>query len=151
MRNYIPAKKHWLDMFTKFDKPYWTPMLKFPIEKIKIDKSLFAYQNDVLQSDVLYMLMNFDREVWMPITINKNYYLLDGQHRLELARQLGLSFIDVIIEDSELLKGNNKKTDDGNRRPSKKVIRYEAQLKKLKAELRMLERRLEIGEICDYD
>ena len=150
MRNYIPAKKHWLDMFTKYDKPYWTPMLKFPIEKIKIDKSLFAYQNDVLQSDVLYMLMNFDREVWMPITINKNYCLLDGQHRLELARQMGLSFIDVIIEDSELLKGNDKKEGEGKKKRSKEVRGLEAKLKTLKAEIMKLEVKMS-GEICSYD
>jgi ParB-like chromosome segregation protein Spo0J len=48
--------------------------------------------------------MNFDREAWMPIHLNKDYYLLDGQHRLELARQMGLSFIDIIIQDTELLE-----------------------------------------------
>jgi hypothetical protein len=125
-------------------------MLKFPIEKIKIDKSLFAYQNDVLQSDVLYMLMNFDREVWMPITINKNYYLLDGQHRLELARQMGLSFIDVIIENSELLIGNDKKECEGKKKVSKEVQRLEAKLKTLKAEIMKFETKMS-GEVCSYD
>lgn len=101
MRDYIPVKKHWLEMFTKYDKPYWTPVLKFPIEEIKINKSLFSYQNEVLQSDVLYMLMNFDRNVWMPITLN-----------------MGLSYIDAVIEDSELL---NKKEVDGKRRRYQKI------------------------------
>jgi len=137
-------------MYTKYDKSYWTPMLKFPIEKIKIDKSLFAYQNDVLQSDVLYMLMNFDREVWMPITINKNYYLLDGQHRLELARQIGLSFIDVIIENSELLIGNDKKECEGKKKGSKEVQRLEAKLKTLKVEIMKFETKMS-GEVCSYD
>jgi len=104
MPNYMPVRKHWREMYTKFDKPYFTPKLKFPIGSIKIDKSLFAFQNKVSLSDVLYMLMNFDREAWMPILLNKDYYLLDGQHRLELARQMGLSFIDVIIQDTELLE-----------------------------------------------
>lgn len=128
-------------------------MLKFPIEKIKIDKSLFAYQNDVSQSDVLYMLMNFDREVWMPITINKNHYLLDGQHRLALAEQLGLSFVDVVIEDSELLKGNDKKNKEegeGKKKRSKKVRKVESKLKTLKAEIVKLEAKMS-GEICSYD
>ncbi len=123
MRNYIPVKKHWVEMYTRFDKPYWTPALKFPIKKIKIDKSLFSYQNDVSKSDVLYMLVNFDREIWIPITLNKDYYLLDGQHRLELARQMGLSYIDVVIEDSELLKGDNKKEGDGKKRRYQKIER----------------------------
>ncbi len=104
MRGYIPTKKHWFEMVTKYDKPYWTPYKKFPIEKIKIDKRLFSYQNEVSKPDVFYMLVNFDREVWMPITLNKDYYLLDGQHRLEVARQMGLSFIDAIIQDTELLE-----------------------------------------------
>lgn len=120
MRNYIPVKKHWVEMVTRFDKPYWMPALKFPIEKIKIDKSLFAYQNKISQSDVLYMLMNFDRNAWMPITLNKDHYLLDGQHRLELARQMGLSYIDAIIEDAELL---NKKEGDGKKRRYQKIKR----------------------------
>ena len=105
---YIPVKKHWFDMYTRFDKPYWTPALKFPIEQIKIDKSLFDYQNEVSQSDVLYMLMNFDRNAWAPITINKNHYLLDGQHRMELVRRMGISFIDVVIQDTYLLKHPNR-------------------------------------------
>lgn len=120
MRNYIPVKKHWFEMVTKFDKPYWMPALKFPIEKIKIDKSLFSYQNKISQSDVLYMLMNFDRNAWMPITLNKEHYLLDGQHRLELARQMGLSYIDAVIEDSALL---NKKEGDGKKRRYQKIKR----------------------------
>ena len=121
MRNYIPVKKHWVEMFTRFDKPYWTPALQFPIEKIKIDKSLFDYQNEVSQSDVLYMLMNFDRDAWMPITINKNYYLLDGQHRLELARLMGMLYIDAVIQDNELLEGRNKKAGDGKKRRYQKI------------------------------
>ncbi len=123
MRNYIPVKKHWFEMFTKYDKPYWMPALRVPIGKIKIDKSLFAYQNKVSQSDVLYMLMNFDRNAWMPITLNEEYYLLDGQHRLELARQMGLSYIDAIIEDCKLLKGSKKKEDNGKKRRYQKTER----------------------------
>lgn len=149
MRNYIPVKKYWFEMHTRFDKLYCTPALKYHIEKIKIDKSLFDYQNEVSQSKVLYMLMNFDRSAWMPIRLNKDHYLLDGQHRLELARQMGLSYIDVIIEDSDLLKDNNKKEGRSKQR-SKETIRLESKLKKLKAEIMRLETK-GIGEICSYD
>jgi hypothetical protein len=107
MRDYIRVKKHWFEMYTKFDKPYFTPQLKFPIERIKMDKA--TYPNEMSRSDMLYMLVNFDREAWMPILLNKEDYLLDGQPRLEVARQMGLSFIDVIIEDTELLKTSSKK------------------------------------------
>lgn len=150
MRNYIPVKKHWLEMCEKYDRPYRMPVLKFPIEKIKIDKSLFAYQNEVSQSEVLYMLMNFDRSVWMPITINKDYYLLDGQHRLEVARQMGLSFIDVIIQVSDPLNGDDKKEPTEKKRQTKETRRLEAKLKKLESEIMKLETK-DKGETCFYD
>jgi len=100
MRNYIPVKKHWLELYDKF--PYFMPMPKFPIENIKIDKSLFSYANEVSKSDVLYMLIHFDREAWEPILINEDYCLLDGQHRLEVARQMGLSYIDAVMTRKEI-------------------------------------------------
>ena len=103
-KNYIPCQEHWFGMFTKFDKPYWTPKKRFPISKIKIDKSYFADKNKIDYSVVLYMLVEFHKEAWMPITLNKKYHLLDGQHRLQVAKQLGLEYIDVVIEDEELLK-----------------------------------------------
>ena len=115
MRDYIPVRKHWFEMYIKTDRPYWSPHIKFPIEKIKIDKSLFAYPNEVSRSDVFYMLANFDRDAWEPILLNKKYYLLDGQNRLEVARQIGLSFVDAIIEDTKLLEGNSKEADDGKK------------------------------------
>lgn len=121
MRSYIPVRKHWLEMCTRYDKSYWTHILKFPIEKIKIDKLLFSFQNEISESAVLYMLMNFDHDAWMPITLNKEHYLLDGQHRLALAKQMGLFYIDAIIEDSELLKGSSKKEDNGKKRRYQKT------------------------------
>ena len=99
MRNYIPARKFWFGLYTQFDKPYFTPILKFPIEKIKRDKS---YPNEISMHDVLYMLVNFDREAWEPILLNKDFYLLDGQHRLEVARQMGLSYIDAVIDNTNI-------------------------------------------------
>lgn len=80
-----------------------------PIKKIKIDRKLFDINNTVNMDDVRYMLMNFSKDVWMPITVNKDYYLLDGQHRLALAGLLGLNYIDVIIEDKNLLDLSEKK------------------------------------------
>jgi hypothetical protein len=103
-QNYIPVKKHWFDMFTKpFKKQYWTPETRVPISKIKIDKDLFSYQNVVSESAVFDIVLNFDDEMWIPITINREYYLLDGQHRLAAAKHLGLEYIDVVIQNTELL------------------------------------------------
>jgi hypothetical protein len=104
-KNYIPVKNHWFDMFTKhFEKQYWTPESKVPVSKIKIDKNLFDYQNEVDNSLVLDIVLNFNHELWIPLTINQAYYLLDGQHRLAAAQQLGLEYIDVVIQDTELLE-----------------------------------------------
>lgn len=121
MRNYIPVKKHWFEMYTKFDKPYFTPQIKFPIEKIMIDKSYYANKQNIFKADVFYMLVNFDREAWAPVLINIDYLLLDGYHRVEVAKQMGLSFVDVVIEDSELFKNSSKKESDGKKRSHSKT------------------------------
>ncbi len=103
-RNYIPAKKHWFDMYTRnFKEKYWEPRLKVPTSRIQVDKSLLSYQNEVSDPAVMNIVLNFDRELWIPITVNKDYYLLDGQHRLLAAKQLGLNYIDVVIQDTEML------------------------------------------------
>src|SRR4030067_1393406 len=112
MRNYIPVKKHWFEMYTKFDKPYYTPQVKFPIKKLKIGY-FYADKQNIFKADVFYMLVNFDREAWAPVLINTDYLLLDGYHRVEVAKQMGLSFVDVVIEDTELLKNSSKKENDG--------------------------------------
>ncbi|MBU3924659.1 ParB N-terminal domain-containing protein [Patescibacteria group bacterium] len=96
-RDYIKSPQHWKDMFNQYS--CWQSKDKVPIKKIKIDRKLFDFDNPVNMDDVYYMLMNFSKDVWIPITVNKDYYLLDGQHRLALAREFGLNYIDVIIED----------------------------------------------------
>lgn len=108
MRDYIPVKRHWFEMYTKFDKPYFTPHLKFPIEKIEVDTSYYADKQKAFKDDMLYILVNFDREVWTPLLINKDYRLLDGYHRIEVAKQMGLAFVDVVIEDTELLESRTE-------------------------------------------
>ena len=79
--------------FYKFHK-------KFPIQKIRLK----PLRNKIDTNNILYMLMNFSREAWMPITLDVDYFLTDGQHRLELARQFGMEFIDVVILDDKKLK-----------------------------------------------
>ena len=102
---YIPTLAHWNNMYVEnFDVPYWTPEAKVPIEKIKIDRKRLAFDNPVVMPEVSRMAANFDPELWMPIMVDKDYCLLDGQHRLAVARKLGLRYIDVVIEDGDLLK-----------------------------------------------
>lgn len=91
-------------MYTNFKEKYWEPQLKVPINQIRVNRSLLSYQNEVSDPAVMNMVLNFDRELWMPITVNKDYCLLDGQHRLAVAKQLGLNYIDVVIQDTVLLQ-----------------------------------------------
>ena len=59
---------------------------------------LMSFPNDVDDDEVTHMINNFEEDVWEPILINSDYYLLDGQHRLQLAFRTGIKFIDVIME-----------------------------------------------------
>ena len=94
---YCPVKKHWIEMYQKYD--FYNVHKKFPIRKIKLKQ----LRNAVNQQEVFYMLANFDKNAWMPITLDTDYFLTDGQHRLELARQFGMEFIDVVILDKKKL------------------------------------------------
>jgi hypothetical protein len=107
--DYIPVLQfNKEDLFVRnFDKPYWIPVDKVSIEKILINKVLFNYNNAVSESLVNNIIRNFDLTFWIPITLNNDYYLLDGQHRLEVAKRMNLKYIDVIIQDTELLTSNS--------------------------------------------
>jgi hypothetical protein len=97
MKNYIPAEL-WKDTYksASLEKSF-TFAEKVPLSKIKIDKSLFSFQNNVNPSFVDFIVENFDRDFWMPILVNADFFLLDGQHRLQVAKKLGLKYIDVAI------------------------------------------------------
>ena len=98
MKNYIPAEL-WKDSYTNPTiGESFTFVEKVPLSKIKIDKSLFSWQNEVSSSRVDFIVENFDIDFWMPILINSDYFLLDGQHRLQVAKRLKLKYIDVVID-----------------------------------------------------
>jgi hypothetical protein len=97
MKTYIPAEL-WKTAYTS--PPIansFTFVEKVPLSKIKIDKSLFSFQNDVSPTLVDFIVENFDKNFWMPILVNSDFFLLDGQHRLRVAKKLGLKYIDVAI------------------------------------------------------
>lgn len=97
-KEYIPAPNFEKELYT-------TPKVaslfswveKVPIDEIKIDTNLFPYQNELDFQEVLYILNNFDQELWWPIYVNPDYCLLEGQHRLWVARLLGLKYLDIVI------------------------------------------------------
>ena len=99
-KDYIRSPYHWKEMWinaSKRDSDWdWLPIDKVRIKKIKIDKKFLP--NEVNDDEVTYMINNFDEEVWHPVMINKDYFLLDGQHRLRLAFRTGMKYIDVIME-----------------------------------------------------
>lgn len=119
-KNYIKSPQHWKDMFNKY--PYFQSKDKVPIKKIKIDKTLFSFDNSVDLESVSYMIDNFSEEVWMPITVNKDYYLLDGQHRLEVAKRFGLNYIDVVIEYKDKMEYSEEKPVKSKNMTMKELI-----------------------------
>ncbi|WP_396174243.1 ParB N-terminal domain-containing protein, partial [Flavobacterium sp.] len=62
-----------------------------------------SFQNDISDKVVNEIVENFELLGWVPITLDKENYLLDGQHRLAAAKKLKLKYIDVVIQDTELL------------------------------------------------
>jgi len=95
MKNYTPSPNHWKDMFKQYS--FYTVVEKVAISRIKINRKLFSYDNPVDLEAVKDMADNFELNAWMPITVNEDYYLLDGQHRLKCAKMLGLKYIDVVV------------------------------------------------------
>ena len=101
-RDYIKSSDNFKNTLAKFNGFSFED--KIAIRKIKINRKLFVFDNFVNMDNVYYMLANFDKYLWSPITVNKDYYLLDGQHRLALAKQLRLRYIDVMIEDKSKME-----------------------------------------------
>lgn len=83
----------------------WILREKVPVESIQIDRSLFAWNNPIYPEQVNFLIDNFNQEFWSPILVNSNLFLLDGQHRLAVAKHFGLTHIDILIEqDEEMIK-----------------------------------------------
>lgn len=110
-KKYIPTLELWRSMFLQpcFGGA-WTLDERVPITEIKIDKSLFSFQNEVSESQVNSMVEEFNIDYWIPIMVNPKRFLLDGQHRLQTAHKLGLNYIDVIVFHEDIAKSGKKKT-----------------------------------------
>src|SRR5688572_11706381 len=98
-RNYIASPNYLTDMYSNpAFNGQWAVIKRVSIAQIKVDKSLFSYQNEVDMDEVNYMCENFHVEAWYPIMVNPNYFLLDGQHRLAAAKKMNLKYIDVVVD-----------------------------------------------------
>ncbi len=102
--NYIPVPQANYELYTQFDRPYWTPARRVSVEAILIDKSRMDFQNEVSPEQVKIIIENFNIDFWYPIILDKEGYLLDGQHRLEIAHIVGLKYLDAVIQDTALLE-----------------------------------------------
>ncbi len=87
---------HSSDAIGNGDVAGWKLVEKFPIEKIVHDVT--NYPNQISMMEVDYMLKDFYPFGFYPIRLNKDYLLVDGQHRLKVAEICGFEFIDVWIE-----------------------------------------------------
>jgi hypothetical protein len=101
-RTYIPSPDYLTSMYSKPEfNGRWVVQTKLPIEKIKIDKTLFSFQNDVDMDAVEYLCENFEIGAWYPVMVNTEYFLLDGQHRLAATQKMNLQYIDVVVDNGE--------------------------------------------------
>ena len=99
---YIPSPDYLTSMYSSPEfSGRWVVHTKIPIEKLKIDKTLFSFQNDVDMDAVEYMCKNFEVGAWYPLMVTPNFFLLDGQHRLAAAQKMKLHYIDVVIDNGE--------------------------------------------------
>ena len=111
-RQYIPSPRVLKEM-------YWNPSLngmyktvdKVSLDKIKIEPSLFAFRNELDKQEVERIVKHFYRGAWFPVMINQHGYLLDGQHRLAAAKELGLRYIDAVVQVDDHRKPNKRKKD----------------------------------------
>jgi ParB-like chromosome segregation protein Spo0J len=100
-KKYIPSPDFWKESYSRPEfLGRWMIESKVPISKIRIDRNLFAFQNEIDLSQVEFIVENFNKDFWIPILVNPGYYLLDGQHRLRVAKKMGLEFIDVAIDNN---------------------------------------------------
>jgi len=101
-KTYIPSPDYLTSMYSKPEfNGRWIVISKIPIEKIKVDKSLFSFQNEVNWDDVEYMSKNFEISAWFPVMVNPEFFLLDGQHRLAAAQKMELRYLDVVVDNGD--------------------------------------------------
>lgn len=74
----------------------WKLAEKYPIDKIKYSQE--SYPNPINLRLVFEMVDEFYPFGFHPIRINKDGFLVDGQHRLKFAQLCCLKFIDVFVE-----------------------------------------------------
>ncbi len=94
---YVPVVKRNIDFFTGLPGDENYSVRKVSLDKIKVDTRRMAYPNVPSLDEALHLIQYFDIENWLPIRLDDEYYLLDGQHRMIIARLLGLKYLDAVM------------------------------------------------------
>ena len=103
LKNYIPSPDYLTCMFINpCFNGRWVIVKKVPVSQIKIDKSLFSFQNEVNPTEIEWICKEFHVGAWYPVMVNSDYYLLDGQHRLAAAKRMKLKYIDVVVDNGDI-------------------------------------------------
>ena len=95
-RVYMPAPEFVME-FNSRHKAFEThqkPIYKVPIEQLTRPET---YPNELDEREAFRILAYFDRSRWEPVYIDTKYNLLDGQHRLWVAKKMGYYFIDAFM------------------------------------------------------
>lgn len=102
-KNYIPCPNYFMNfsVVNSTTPGFCTPIKKYPIDKIKFNKKYLSFANIVREEDVNSIVNDFYIDAWESIFLNPKNYLIDGQHRLTAAREMGLMYMDVVIIDEE--------------------------------------------------
>jgi ParB-like chromosome segregation protein Spo0J len=109
-KNYIPSPDYLTDMYANpCYHGRWRVVEKVSISQIKINKSLFSFHNEVDPTEVERICKDFHIEVWYPIMVNSEYFLLDGQHRLAAAKRMKLKYIDIVVDHGEIIEETKPK------------------------------------------
>jgi uncharacterized protein (DUF1015 family) len=105
-KTYIPCKDYFMNfsVVNNTTPGYCTPIKKYRIDEIKFNKKYLSFANPVREEDVNSIVNDFYIDAWEPIFLNPKHYLIDGQHRLEAAKYMGLKFMDIVIIDEESSK-----------------------------------------------
>lgn len=99
--NYVPTKNYPNFVWFRELKYWFTKKEKNFIKKIKIDTSKFAYKNEIYKGTIDKIVHGFDIDFRDPILINKDWFLLDWQHRLAACKMLWIDFIDALVQNND--------------------------------------------------
>ena len=93
----------------KYTKEMFGEDAWIPVEKLKIDMRV---QRELQETHVTKLLGKFDPSAFGRLSVNLRedgfYYVSDGQHRLEIAKRLGLSEVPCVVNKLESLRDEGR-------------------------------------------